>query len=149
MSIERFISQRAIEWFCNEVSEYPVDKVFNDIFSEGQDFSGFLKRISKRQAMRFLELVERTDDIEKWLAFLEHEQKREKSEWKDNLIKEKFIPNVKIWLESSHAGCVREAEQILQRWHGHSDVSLTPEEKNMLKIKALRTAFYVILKGIV
>lgn len=150
MSIERFIHQRAIEWFCNEASNYPLDKVFNDILdSKGEELSEFLQKITsnKRQAMRFLELVERTEDIEKWLAFLEHEQKREKSLWKNSLMEE-FVKNLRGWFKKSDTGCIRMVNIKLSEWYEHSGVSLSPEEGKTLKIKALRTALYVKLKGI-
>ena len=152
IKLERHISQRVIEWFCNEVvSEYPVDKVFNDIFdNQGAKFSNFLRGIAtsnKRQALRFLELVERTDDIEKWLHFLEHEQKRERSVWKDRLVVE-FIQKVRDWIKNSGTVCVMETKNKLQNWYGYSDVFLSPDEETILKVRALRTALYVKLKGL-
>jgi len=154
MSIERLASHRAIEWFCNKVTMRPVDKVFNDVFGNdtgiAEKFYGVLKKIAKdnrRQALRFLELVERTDDIKKWLAFLEHEQNREGSDWENETI-EKFIKKLKDWINNPTPQCVRETEKRLNKWFQPRGASLTDEEKEILKIGALRTALYVTLKGL-
>jgi len=149
MSIDRLASRRAIEWFCEEVARDHVTKVFNDITSDGEEIGKFFGKIAKdhkRQALRFLELVERTDDIEKWLSFLEHEQKREESAWRDEKVKE-FIERAREWVKNTNPQCVIEAEKRLSKWLKYQG-SLTDEEREILKLRAMRTALYVTLKGL-
>lgn len=102
---ERFRA-RAIEFQTQKaLDQEKPDRYFTNAL--GKDVaSAFIKlnRTSPTARQHFLDIVHRDDDVDRWVAFVEHEQKRAESAWKSDDRLKTLPQKLSAWRASLTAG---------------------------------------------
>lgn len=121
-------------------------EILDDDYSKGEELEEFLTKFSgsKSQINYFLQLIHLTSEITKWTYFIEHEQSRRESKWKDSIFKE-FADKLQIWINKPYDPGSKAVDNTLQKLinsYAGADMDVTEEIYKNWRIDVLRKAIY-------
>lgn len=155
MSQQMQLRKREIALFM-DYSDLQPREVFAEILGDeqakGKTLYTFLTEFkgSKSQINHFIQIIFLTEDINRWQRFIDHENNKRESPWKNEILKE-LMDKIQEWLKKPYdpnlkSNVVDNKLQELLNTYIRRNIQISDDIYKNWRLNAIRKAIYECLK---